>query len=351
MTSRQRLVQAINRNLPDRVPLALAYETPDALCRQRGHPEMVGRLRQDVSWVVFESRPGNAAEFARYHRHLPDGVTLDEWGIGYQRSSTGQSTRRLHPLAEVNQATDIDRYPFPDMTQAWRHADLEAKVAAAHAAGLAAMGQMSQTIFELAWAMRGMEALLMDFTLAPALAAALLERITEIRCFMARRFAQAGVDVLRLGDDIGTQRGLLMSPQTWRQWLKPRLAQVIEAAHSVAPALPIKYHTDGNPGDVIADLCDIGVTILNPVQPECLDQAALKREFGNRLAFWGCVSVQSTLPFGTPEEVRTTVRQVIETVGASGGLVLGPTHTIGDDIPWGNLLAFYEAAEEYGVYC
>jgi uroporphyrinogen decarboxylase len=350
MTSRERLLRAINRNMPDRVPLALAYENPDDLCRQRGHPKMVGRLRQDVSWVMFETRPGDAAEFARYHGRLPEGVTLDEWGIGYQRSSTRQSTRRLHPLAKATQTADVERYPFPDMTQAWRHADLEGEVAAAHAAGLAAMGQMSQTIFELAWAMRGMESLLMDFHLNPTLATALLDRITEIRCFMASRFAEAGVDLLRLGDDIGTQRGLLMSPQTWRQWLKPRLARVVQAARRVNPTLPIKYHTDGNAGDVIADLCDIGVTILNPVQPECLDQAALKRQFGDRLAFWGCISVQSTLPFGTPEDVRRTVREVIHTVGCGGGLVLGPTHSVGDDVPWENLLALYEAAEQYGVY-
>jgi uroporphyrinogen decarboxylase len=349
VTSRERLLKAINREPPDRVPIALAYEMPDDLCRQRGHPEMVGRLRQDVRWLMFETRPGNAAEFARYHGRMPEGATLDEWGIGYQRSSTGQATRRLHPLADVSRAADIERYPFPDMTQAWRHADLEKKVAAAHVAGLAAMGQMSQTIFELAWAMRGMEALLMDLTLNPALATALLDRITDIRCFMARRFTEAGVDVLRLGDDIGTQRGLLMSPETWRRWLKPGLARVIEAARSVNSAIPIKYHTDGNARDVIADLCDVGVTILNPVQPECLDPAALKREFGDRLAFWGCISVQSTLPFGTAADVQRAVREVIETVGAGGGLVIGPTHSVGADVPWENVLALYEAAEEYGV--
>ena len=350
MTSRERLLRAVNREVPDRVPLAMAYGYADDLCRQRGHPEMVGRLRQDVRWVMFQRRPGDASVFGQYQGPLPEGARLDEWGIGFARSSTGQTTGRLHPLAQAEHERDIDRYPFPDMTQAWRHVGLEAEVAAVQAEGLAAMGQMSQTIFELAWAMRGMEALLMDFSLNPALAAALLDRITDARCFMARRFAEAGVDVLRLGDDIGTQRGLLMSPETWRRWLKPGLARVIAVARAVNPALPVKYHTDGNARDVIADLCEVGVTILNPVQPECLDQAALKREFGDRLAFWGCISVQSTLPFGTPEEVRGTVREVIETVGSGGGLVLGPTHSVGDDVPWENVLALYEAAEEYGVY-
>jgi len=350
MTSRERLLRAVNREVPDRVPVTLAYGHIDDLCRERGHPEMVGALRQDLRLVTFVSRPREANEFARYHTPLPRSASVNEWGIGFVLSSTGQSARHLHPLAQAKHPPDIDSYPFPDMTEAWRHAGLDADVAAVHAEGLAAVGQMSQTIFELAWGLRGFAALLMDLALNPALAAALLDRITGIRCFMARRFAEAGVDVLRLGDDIGTQRGLLMSPGTWRQWLKPRLARVIEAARSVNPTLPIKYHTDGDARDVIADLCDVGVTILNPVQPECLDQAALKREFGDSLAFWGCISVQSTLPFGTPEEVRLTVREVIETMGCGGGLVLGPTHTVGEDVPWENILALYQAAEEYGVY-
>jgi len=270
--------------------------------------------------------------------------------VGFLPSSTGESVRLLHPLAGADSARKLDAYPFPDMTEPWRHADLEARVAVLHAEGVAVVGQMSQTIFELAWALRGMETLLLDFSLNPGFATDLLDRLTDIRCFMAKRFAQAGVDVLRLGDDIGSQRGLLMSPATWRRWLKPRLARVIEAARSIDPTIPVKYHTDGQALAVIPELCEIGVTILNPVQPECLDPPALKRQFGDRLAFWGCISVQSTLPLGTTEDVRAAVREVIQTVGAGGGLVLAPTHSIQRDIPWDNVLAFYQAAEEYGTY-
>jgi len=350
VTSRERLLRAVRREVPDRVPVTLAYGHIDDLSRRRGHPELVGTLRQDQMMVTFHSRTPAAGEFARYHGDLPAGVWLNEWGVGSVASSTGESVRLLHPLAGVNSAAEVRAYPFPDMGEPWRHADLEERVAALHAEGVAVVGQMSQTIFELAWALRGMEALLLDLALNPGFAAALLDRITDIRCSMARRFAQGGVDVLRLGDDIGSQRGLLMSPATWRQWLKPRLARVIEAARSVAPTIPVKYHTDGQASEAIPELCEIGVTILNPVQPECLDPAALKRQFGDRLAFWGCISVQSVLPFGTPEEVRANVRDVIETVGAGGGLVLAPTHSVQDDIPWENILAFYQAAEEFGTY-
>ncbi|MHB0878096.1 MAG: uroporphyrinogen decarboxylase family protein, partial [Anaerolineae bacterium] len=205
------------------------------------------------------------------------------------------------------------------MREGWRHEDLAMQVAEIHGEGIAAVGQMSQTVFELSWALRGMGALLTDFHLNPELAAALLDQITEIRCFQAQRFAKAGVDVLRLGDDIGTERGLLMSPGMWRRWLKPRLRSVIESARLVNPAIPIKYHSDGNVEAVIADLIEVGVTILNPVQPECMDPVKLKQDYGRDLAFWGTIGVQSTMPLGSPADVRRSVQHMVETVGAGGG--------------------------------
>ncbi|MBI2939372.1 MAG: hypothetical protein HYY04_02955 [Chloroflexi bacterium] len=350
MNGRERLLRAVRRELPDRVPVTLAYNHIDDLCRQRGHSEMVGRLRQDQKTLAFHSRAPSFDEFARYHREIPSGAKINDWGVVLFRSPTGESQDQLHPLAELEEARELESYPFPDMTEPWRHADLETRVAALHAEGVAAVGQMSQTIFELAWYMRGMEQLMLDFSDNPDFAAALLDRIADIRCFMARRYAEAGVDVLRLGDDIAGEHTLLMSLPTWRRWLKPRLARVIAAARSVDPAIPVKYHTDGRALPAIPELCEIGVTILNPVQPECMDPAALKKQYGDRLAFWGTIGVQSTLPFGSPADVRAAVRTMIQTVGAGGGLVLAPTHSIEKDVPWENILAFYEAAEEYGVY-
>ncbi len=112
----------------------------------------------------------------------------------------------------------------------------------------------------------------------------------------------------------------------------------------------IFYHTDGNPTEVVEDLIEIGVEILNPVQPECVDPAEYKRRYGDRLAFWGTIGIQHTLPFGTrgggPAEVRTR----IETVGRGGGLLLGPSHVIEPEVPWENVLALVEAVREYGEY-
>jgi len=206
------------------------------------------------------------------------------------------------------------------------------------------------TIFEVAWYMRSMELLLMDFVDNPEFADTLLDRITAKREAQAALYTELGVDLICLGDDVGTQQGMLMSLPMWRRWLKPRLARVIAAAKRVRPDVLINYHSDGNMGAVIPELIEIGVDILNPVQPECLDPIELKRSYGERLSFWGTIGIQHTLPFGTPQEVREEVRTRIETVGAGGGLLIGPTHIVEPEVPLENIVAMVEAVKEYGAY-
>ncbi|MCL6488309.1 MAG: hypothetical protein K6T76_05155, partial [Alicyclobacillus mali] len=112
---------------------------------------------------------------------------------------------------------------------------------------------------------------------------------------------------------------LLMSPQVLRETLLPRLGRIIAAAREQNPEILIFFHTDGFVEPIIDDLIEIGVDVLNPIQPECMDIAALKDKYGDRLSFWGGVGIQTTMPFGTPAEVKEVVRQTIETVGAGGG--------------------------------
>ena len=212
------------------------------------------------------------------------------------------------------------------------------------------MGAMSMTLFEVAWGVRGYESFLTDLIDQKDMAAALLDRITDMRRQMARIFARAGVDVLRLGDDVGTERGMMIGRATWAEWLKPRLASVIRAARDINPDILVFYHSDGDCREVIPELIEIGIDILNPVQPECMDPAEIKRLYGDRLAFWGTIGTQTTMPFGTPDDVRREVLTRIETVGRGGGLLLGPSHLLQDDVPWDNVLAFFDAVDRYGRY-
>jgi uroporphyrinogen decarboxylase len=206
------------------------------------------------------------------------------------------------------------------------------------------------TIFEIAWYLRGMENFMMDLIADREFAEALLYKIMNIRIGMSEKYARYGVDILRLGDDVSTQLAMMMDPDLWREVLKPRLAKVIGAAKGVKKDVLVFYHGDGNLQAIIPDLIEIGVDILNPVQPECMDPVQIKKLYGDKLSFWGTIGTQTVLPFGTPLEVESKVKEMIKTVGAGGGLVLAPTHMIEPDVPWENVEAFIEAVKKYGTY-
>jgi uroporphyrinogen decarboxylase len=143
---------------------------------------------------------------------------------------------------------------------------------------------------------------------------------------------------------------MMISVSMWRRWLKPRLARLIRAAKDANPQVKVLYDSDGDFTPVVPELIEIGVDVLAPIQPECNDPLRLKQAFGNRLGFWGSLGVQSTLPFGTPADVRCEVRERMETIGAGGGLVIAPSHVIPPETPWENVLALFDAIDEYGSY-
>jgi len=298
-----------------------------------------GRSKEEL-WQIY----------ARYYPgHTLDEVEISDFGVASLPGSLWHFRKDIHPLAEAESLNDILDYPLPDPSRPEAYIHLSEETHRYHARDLAVNGILCVTIFEVAWAIRSMEALFTDMALRPEMAAALLDRMMELRLVQARQLVQAGVDILSLGDDVSTQRGLMMSPAMWRKWFKPRLAAIIAEARRLRPGIPIFYHSDGDCRAIIPELIEIGVTILNPVQPECMDPAELKRQYGDRLAFWGTIGTQTTMPFGTPDEVRATVRERIRTVGAGGGLVLAPTHILEPDVPWENILAFFEAVECYGT--
>jgi uroporphyrinogen decarboxylase len=365
MTARERVLTALRREVPDRVPRDMEWTPParDALNAHLGgvSPEdafglEVRTVAPRRAWSIETLR----TRFDRYFgaHNLPAGVTVetmlvDEWGLGEVPHPEVHYTQYVHPLAGVESADEIERYPWPDRDAPYRWAGMHERVASLHARGLAVAGSAACSVFERAWYLRGMDNLFADWAENEPLATALLDRITQSTCAIARCYAEAGVDVLQLGDDIGTQRGVLMSVPMWRRWLKPRLARIIAAAREVRPDgrdLIIWYHSDGFVEPFIPELIEIGVQVLNPVQPECMDPVQLKREFGDRLAFWGAMGTQTTLPFGTPDDVRAVVRERIETLGQRGGFLLAPTHVVQPDVPWQNVRAFFDAVDEFGVY-
>jgi len=148
------------------------------------------------------------------------------------------------------------------------------------------------------------------------------------------------------GDDVGAQDALIMSPRMWRRFLRPRMAEFIATIKGINPRLKVAYHSDGYIEPLIEDLIEIGVDVLNPVQPRSMDPAALKRRYGDRLSFWGTIDEQHTLPFGTPGDVAREVRERVGSVGRGGGLILGPTHHVQLDTPMENFWAMVRTIRE-----
>ena len=146
--------------------------------------------------------------------------------------------------------------------------------------------------------------------------------------------------------DIATQTGMFMSLDMWRQFLKPRLKETIDAVKAIRPDIKVFYHSCGKVEPFIPELIEAGVDILHPVQPDCLDPADIKQKFGKDLIFFGTISVQKTMPFGTPDDVRAEVKSRIEKVGYDGGLILCPSHVLAPEVPWENIVAFFEAVDD-----
>jgi uroporphyrinogen decarboxylase len=349
LTSQQRVIAAARRQTPDRIPRYIDLEdyVYHQLCQWLALSDLTSVLKNDIVFVG----PVNTRQENDYSVYFTQtNITWDEWGRGRIWDNLHQYAAYFYPLERADSIDEILQYPWPDLEAPYRYAGLSGKVDQLHAMGLAVSGGLQETIFEIAWQLRSMSLLFEDILHQDEKAAILLDQITDRRVASARAYAYAGVDILSLGDDVSMQTGLMMSRKMWRAWFKPRLARVIQAARQVRPDILIEYHSDGKINDLIEDLIEIGADILNPVQPECVDYNWVKSMFGERLSFSGGLGVQSVLPFGTPDEVRSHTHKAIEILGAGGGYIVGPSHVVERDVSMENILAMLEAIDQYGKY-
>jgi uroporphyrinogen decarboxylase len=352
MSARDNVVSLYRRRGYDAVPVGFALcPSLEEEYRRRGGTgyygdgfgfAVHGTWEQPARSGVFEQQrwfPGES---------FKPGTVFDAWGVGHEPGSEAahHMTRMLHPLGGATGQADLEAYPFPDW-DAEPSAGLRRSVAEHHARGVAVSGSMECTIWETAWYLRGMDRLAADFAEDPDFATTLLDRITERSERRARAYAAAGCDIICMGDDIGTQSRLMMSPNTYRRWLKPRLRRVIDAAKAVNPDIVIQYHSCGHVTGLVRDLIEAGVEVLNPVQPESMDFAQLHREFAADLSFNGTLGTQSVMPFGTPEQVTAEVHRVLAIAGPRGGLFPCPTHLLEPEVPWANIEAYVAACRSW----
>ncbi len=307
MTSRARVLTTIAHREPDRVPHNL-----------RPSPECVARLQAEHG----------ADDFAEYFGHdvryvylalpaRPDGVPDDQWT------------------------------PQPD---AGAIAAVATQVAALQARGLAVCGGYACGVFEQAKHWLGdAETLLAPYD-DPVGLGRVLDRIVEWKASVYGAYAEAGCDLVWMGDDLGTQRSLVMSPADYRRWYRPRHQALVAHIRSRQPGVRIAFHCCGHVTPLVGDLIELGIDVLEAVQAETMDLSQLKREFGRDLAFWGGVGAQSVLARTTPEQVVAGVRGTLVTMAPGGGYIAAPCHTLTDEVNWAAVVAFHEAVRRYGAY-
>jgi len=369
MGLRVRMITVYEGGVPDRIPyyIMLPSWARKRLEKELGEkPEKIFHLDWGVRSVLprslgkppwdqpWDDPPDNPEHekvlWQRYRDYLPDiddpTRRVAEDGIMTTAGSLYHLRRMYHPLEKAKDPKALDDYPFADYTEEWRWEGIEEEVKKYKKEGFFVGGGVG-SIYENTWFVRGQEQLLIDLYENPAFAEKLLDVITERRRYIAVRLAKMGVDSISLGDDMGTQRGLFMALPMLKKWILSRWQRVISAAQKVKPGLYVDFHSDGKNEEAIPEMMRIGVTAINPVQPECDDPEHLKRKFGKKLVLVGTLSSR-TYTFGAPEEVKAEIRIRMETGKRWGGLILSHNNSPDINTPYENMRAFLEAAEEYG---
>ena len=281
-----------------------------------------------------------------------DGSHIDEWGVTRRPVSygSGHYDEIFHyPLADITDAAQLDDVTFPSPDW-YDYSSLHALIDEANRDAERAIILFGANPFERAWAMRGLETMLADLIVEKEIAHGILERATDFFVeYITRSLEEARgkIDIVFTADDIGGQEGLLLSLPLWEEMFKPYHARLNQVIHSFGAK--VMYHSDGAIMDVLEGLVDMGIDILEALQFNArgMDPVAMKNRVGDKISFHGGISVQSTLPFGTPEDVEREVRERIEVLGRGGGYICAPSHTIQAGTPVENVVAFLKAVGRY----
>jgi len=349
MSGKERVLKAINYEITDRVPVDF-WATKDATTKLMNYfklndkEKLFEKLGIDIRYV-FPEYIGPAL------RDFPDGSKEDIWKIRRKSVKAGNTVYNevsYYPLADANSIEDIERFDWPDPDW-FNFEEMEEMCSKYEKYAIVLCDERTNrtTVLHEGIYLCGMEKIMMDMVLNPDFVHALFNKISNFYLELNKRIFEAAkgkIDILLIGDDLGAQDGLLISPRQIREFIFPHLKKYAELCRKYN--VKVMFHSCGSIREIIPNLIDAGVEILNPIQVRAKGMVPekLKREFGEKLCFHGGVDVQKTLPFGTVEDVKKEVRERINVLGENGGYILSPTHNFQADIPVENIMAFYEEA-------
>ena len=351
MKHRDRVIQALNHLETDRPPFQATFVPEFAdrlrkefnLPRQRTDPHHREWYGYDLEILTGQDAlQAGIGWFTNYY--LKDEPYTDEWGVQWRIDKydtpfgTGFYTNiAKNPVKYDDKAALNYKAPDPNRKELYAHLD---RLIKEYQQEYYIIGRVHCTIFESAWALRGMDTLMTDFYINQEIANHLLDETSNYHLEVAKNMAKMGVDMIWLGDDMGEQSSLLISPELWREYFKPRMAKIIMELKKIKPDIKIAYHSDGCVYDIIPELIEIGIDVLNPIQTECMNPEILKEKYGDKLCFFGGISVQSTLPLGTFHDIKKEYAWLKNSLGKNGGWICAPTHHVQLDTPMDNFFTF-----------
>jgi len=351
MNSKERVLAAVNHIEPDRLPVDM-WAMPPITDNLRRHFDV--HHDEDVRWSlgidlrsVWPIYVGPPLEI------FEDGSYADWWGI--RKKMIGPFEEVVEPpLAGAQSPADVELHPWPDPD--WFDYEGMRPICEAlsqYALVIRDPGPNATCVLRLAMFLRGTEQFMIDLAMDPELVRAIITQVEGFYLEFDRHiFENVGdlTDLYFIADDVGVQAGLMISPRMFRDFVKPSLGRLI--AQGKAYGQKIMYHTCGAVRDLIPDFIEMGVDVLNPIQPSAahMDPEGLKRDFGRDLCFHGALDIQTVLSSGTPDQVRAEVERLCEVLGPGGGFILAPTNNIMPETPVENILALYDAAKTVGRY-
>ncbi len=344
MSRKERLLNSIQRKPIDRLPVQLDFSPImlDKMCAhfgvpQKGEEELLPFIDNHLVYAFLNDTYGMLRK--RMHKTNPE--MLDDFGVGWDMRQEGIYLTR-HPLEDMRNYRD---YKFPDPNRSGLMDFAKATIERYKKDYVVCSYQVT-LLFERAYALRGYENFLVDIMLEDDFVNELLEKITDYQVGIAKNYVHLGVDCGRIGDDYGTQLGMLFSPKKWREMFKLRLKRIIDVYKG--EGLPVIYHSCGNILPIIPELIEIGVDVLNNIQAEAMPKEVLSENFGDRICFYGGIPTQN-LPFAKKEELREEVQKTIEVLGRHGSYIVSPGIAVMSDVPIENVLTLIDSIKETNV--
>ena len=360
---KERVLKAINLEEPDRVPIFITItpQVAEKLSRHLGiseytHPdsplaenrvsytELLVHLGNDIVGI------GACAPKNSPTREIEKDLLINEWQIKFHKTDL-YAEMIEHPLAHAERVSDVERFEMPDPLAEGRfdHAGAMVEKYGDH---YAICGDAETTILEASWYLVGMEKFFADLAMQKEYVFALMDRVMEYSIGVAKELIRIGADVIWLGDDVGTQQGMMISPKMWRDVFKERLRFVINALKQENPDIKIAYHCCGSYFPIMADLVEVGVDILNALQPTDvnMDLQHIKETFGSQAVLFGGLDTQGVIPFGSLDDVEREVKRALRAAAHGGGYILAGAHNIQPDTSVEKLVKLFEWAKQYGTY-